>query len=121
MSKTQYNKSYKAVRIQILESAHAFQMLGVHAQSTNAEVDAARRKLVRETHPDVNGAPDAHKLTAMANQAHSELTTNRAAYIRSLHLKPCAACKGKGSVSKMRGFTHCITTVCLTCHGAGVA
>lgn len=114
-------RSYKNVVAQILSAKHAFHLLGVYRDSSFADIGRARSALARNVHPDVNAAPNAHDLMARVNAAHSALTTDSDAYVRSLMLKPCAACKGRGATSRQKGFTDTVETICAVCHGAGVA
>lgn len=113
-------RSYKNVVMQITTAQHAFQLLGVHRGSTFAELGRARSVLAKHVHPDINSAKNAHDLMARVNAAHSALTTDVDAYIRSLRLKPCAPCKGAGVTKKQKGFNKVVETICTVCHGAGV-
>jgi DnaJ-class molecular chaperone len=112
-------QSYKMIRAQIMGANHAFQILGVHKGSPEQAVSAARRKLARYVHPDINGARDAEELMSRVNAAYTALTENRARYTLELNLKSCAACRGTGVLRRQKGFKAVVEVVCAVCHGAG--
>lgn len=113
-------RSIASIRAQITEAKHYFHMLGVRRGSDEKEINLARRDLALYVHPDVCCLKDATDLMARVNMAHSTLTTRMDRYVLELNGKPCPDCKGRGYVSRQRGFTKAVETACDTCLGAGV-
>ena len=96
-----------------------FKILGVHRESTAAEIKAAYRHLAYKAHPDMGGDPD--KFTLL-NTAYKTLTdTYRAVeYAKDLkHLDDCALCKGRGYSAKQVSLTRRELTACRKCGGSG--
>ncbi|WP_433334006.1 J domain-containing protein [Spirillospora sp. CA-294931] len=63
-----------------LDGHDAYELLGVAQDATSAEIGKARRRAVRDVHPDHHGDADAEDRTRLVNLAHHVLTKERAAY-----------------------------------------
>ena len=96
-------------------------LLGVTASATKADLDAARRKLALQHHPDHGG--DGAKM-AEINVAYDVLVDParhklyRAGLLSTL--RACAQCGGKGVKREQRGFTKHVLHACTGCGGAGL-
>jgi DnaJ-class molecular chaperone len=113
--------SYDKLKKKVRGARHYFELLGVHLQSTVAEIKQAHRNLAREFHPDVNCDPIARDIMPEINVAYSTLTDDktRKHYLAIHPGKPCDACKGRGCTTKQKGFTKTVSVVCATCGGIG--
>lgn len=103
-----------------------YQVLGVDRSAKHEEVRSAYQELARKMHPDRNGG------TAAANDAFASVTCayavlsdpkRRKQYDAQLDLltAPCGKCKGKGRVSKQKGFSSKQWSPCDACDGTGRA
>jgi curved DNA-binding protein CbpA len=63
-----------------------YDILGLEASASAADIKSAYHAAVKKYHPDVNAAPNAQRLTAMLNEAYSVLSdpAQRAEYDRAL-------------------------------------
>jgi hypothetical protein len=73
-----------------------YDVLGLTASATDAEIKAAYRSTIAKYHPDVNKAPNAQALSQMVNEAYETLAdpSKRIAYdqslLRATHAEPGA-------------------------------
>ena len=99
----------------------AYQTLGVHRESTSAEIHDAWRRLAQEHHPD--RFPERAAKAVELNVAYAQIKTplDRSQYNNLLELcyTYCKECKGKGVRSKQKGMAK-VKTRCEPCHGSGV-
>ncbi len=117
------DSSYKQTLKRVRAPLHHFHMLGVHYESTAAELTAARRVLAQEFHPDLNGDPSAAGVMTDINVAYDTLSNKqlRFLYMLTLSQTACAACGGAGCKKKqVGGFRGGVRRyVCMQCNGSG--
>lgn len=99
---------------------NAYETLGVHAQSSDAEIRHAYYAAARTAHPDKGGTDAAFAAVATAYRT-IRTAQARAAYrdTLSLRLGPCAQCSGTGARRRQRGFTGAVLAACTRCLGCG--
>jgi len=99
-----------------------YTILGVHAESDDAEIKKAYQLLTRQFHPDRGGDPE--KFTDVTG-AYSHVRHAAArAQLRSsyaLVAPMCVACNGAGCTQRQKGFTKVTKAPCASCQGAGYA
>lgn len=98
-----------------------YQLLGVHRESTDAEIKAAYRDKCGALHPDRNGG-DAEQFVPVA-QAYARIKT---APLRKEHTewmqfmgRVCMTCDGLGVKKKGKGFKLVVVGACTDCGGSG--
>lgn len=106
-----------------MERTH-YEVLGVDRGASRDEVRAAYQAKARAMHPDrLGGTKEANDAFAEVTQAWGVLgdAKLRKTYDAKLDLltEPCAACKGKGRVSKQKGFGKKEWSACAACDGTG--
>jgi DnaJ-class molecular chaperone len=114
--------NFAALKRHVMEAPHLFAMLGVTQQSSQAEIDAARRSLAWIAHPDHNpDEPHADRVMALINEAHLTLSTpqKRRQYMARLGGTPCKRCLSRGAEKIVQGFKGVVFSVCLDCLGSG--
>lgn len=99
----------------------ASELLGVAISATDAEVNDAFRRKVKNTHPDTaeDGAAadytiDELKAARDAMRDHAAITSRTTIYHEEK--RPCPMCHGRGTVLRVGSFG---TDPCVTCHGTG--
>lgn len=98
-----------------------YALLGVTASATKPELDAARRRLALQHHPDRAGG-DGSKM-AEVNAAYDALVDPRKrkyynATLTTTHTV-CVVCGGTGEMVRQKGFTGVTKKPCRVCEGAG--
>ena len=110
--------------IKALQAAqNAYEILGVHHQSTTEQVRAARMQLAAKFHTDRWNDPRAHDCMARINMAGDTLLDDKVhAKYRALKfggMTICLACKGNGYTWRQVKVNTREETVCGKCNGSG--
>jgi len=120
---TTTQKSYATLKQRVLRPDNLFHVLGAHLGHSADELQAIRREVAGELHPDRNGDPQASALMATVNAAYATLTDKaaRIKYLATLRTgrQTCVACGGMGFLKRQAGFKSVTRKVCGTCHGCG--
>lgn len=97
-----------------------YKLLGVHAQSTDAEIKTAYYSACRAAHPDKGGDADTFAAIAQAYHAvKNEAARRKLLQYMELTGRACSDCDSSGVVRRQRGFTAVDLCACATCGGAG--
>lgn len=97
-----------------------YKLLGVHAQSTDAEIKAAYYSACRAAHPDKGGDADTFATLAQAYHAIKNADARRKVLqYMELTGRACGDCDGSGAQRRQRGFTAVDLLACDTCGGCG--
>lgn len=107
----------KVVRA-ITSAPHIYAVLGIHWQGDHKE---ARRRRMMFVHPD--HYPPGGTVASAVNRAHDIMDDDKAhqkyRLITFAKKGQCPACKGKGCITRQKGFSKKEETVCLACAGSG--
>jgi len=100
-------------------------MLGVHRQSTAAEIKLAWQRIATVTHPDHTTDQRAYMRFVSANKAYHCLRNMKLTQAYLLRLKllgvECSVCSGSGTRVRTRGGWGGVAmlTACINCKGCG--
>lgn len=110
----------------VFSARHIYEVLGVHHNANEDEVDSARNSVLREVHPDRNlsHTEAATQAAAIVTQAATIINgkQSHAKYraVKFARLGKCSPCKGNGYKTKTgKGFVA-TKVVCERCHGSGM-
>lgn len=122
-----YRNELLAARRHIMSAPNYFVLLGVHKESSAADISAARKRLAQVVHTDkmvANGVRVDEDLVALVNVAADTLLDEkrRKLYLAELAKgrKTCITCKGKGSVRKQVSIKNIVFNICPSCQGCGL-